>query len=41
MKMEGQKWNMDVMMGGYSGVFCHLDSFTDTLDLMSNRYIRC
>ena len=28
----------DVMMVGGSRVLCHLDSLTDALDLMSDRY---
>ena len=34
-------WPPDMMMIGGSGVFCHLDSFTVTLDLMSYMYIQC
>ena len=32
---------VDVMMTGGSRVLCQLDSLTDTVEVLSDRYIRC
>ena len=40
-RMDSSTATTDVIIVDGSRVLCHLDSLTDILDLMSDRYIRC